>query len=92
MRLNFYTGMISMGNPEVETDRATWVPLVLAVMPRKTFRKVGYIYKAFAYGEDLNFCLRVRKAGLRDERTWISRSSIIIITRQFSEISLSMGI
>lgn len=64
MHLNFYTGTISTLNPEKELLNPTWVPFVLAIIPKKTFRKVGYIYRALTYGEDLNFCLRIRKKGL----------------------------
>ncbi len=66
MYLNFYTGSYYMGDPEIETENATWVPPVLAAIPKKTFEKVGYFdSEMFAFAEDMNFCLRVRKAGLK---------------------------
>ena len=65
MNLNFFTGIISMGNPDLETTKATWIPFVCIVFPKKTFKKVGLIYKTFVYGDDPNFSLRVREKGLK---------------------------
>lgn len=65
MYLNFYTGVISVGNLDKSTTNATWVAFIFSAFRKSTLKKVGLTYRAFAYGEDLNYCLRIKKLGLK---------------------------
>lgn len=65
LHLNFFTGTAYRGDPDQESAKVTWVPFICAAFTRQTLKKVGMTYRAFAYGEDLNFCLRIKNAGLK---------------------------
>jgi GT2 family glycosyltransferase len=66
MHVNFFTGAISMLSPNLQTTHSTFLPFILSAIPRKTINRIGLIDPAFFfYGEDMDFCLRLRSAGLK---------------------------
>lgn len=66
IKLNFFTGVISPVNTTEETNRCTYLPAIIHIFPRSLIKKVGmYNTQHFFYGEDVDFCLRVKKLGLK---------------------------
>lgn len=65
MKLNFFTGTIKMLNPNAITTKSTFLPFIFTAIPKNTIEKIGLLDTAFFfYGDDLDFCMRVKRAGL----------------------------
>lgn len=66
MHVDFFTGMVSTLNSENATTNATFLPFICSAIPKKNLKKIGLLDKAFFfYGEDFDFCMRIKKNGLK---------------------------
>jgi GT2 family glycosyltransferase len=63
--INKFTGSIKLSNDKPESD-PDWADGSCLVFDREVFEKVnGLFEKFFMYFEDVDFCLRVKKSGLK---------------------------
>ena len=65
-KFNFMNGMISGGKTPDRTSRTDWVSGCNLLVKKELFTKLhGFDEKYFFYFEDLDFCLRAKKLGLK---------------------------
>jgi len=65
-KFNFYTGILTCQKKERQAGKTAWLPGCNMLIRRPLLEKTGYFdEKFFFYFEDVDFCLRARKAGFQ---------------------------
>ena len=65
-RFNFYTGLLRLGKHPNQICKTDWVPGCNMLLRRRVWEEIGgFDEKFFFYFEDLDLCLRAKRAGWR---------------------------
>ncbi len=65
-KFNFYTGLLKLGPTPNKISKTDWVPGCNMLIRQKVINKIGpFDEKFFFYFEDLDLCLRAKRAGYK---------------------------